>query len=57
MICPSCGGMAESDTVDIGVGTLVRGNYHCEGCNWTKVPGDGQSFGLIVDDDPFGLEL
>lgn len=53
MICPDCGQIAESDSADIGVGTLVRGNFHCDACGWAK-PVDEQ-IGLIEDDDPFGF--
>lgn len=53
MICPQCGEIAESDSADIGVGTLVRGNFHCDACGWAK-PAEEQ-VGLIEDDDPFGL--
>lgn len=33
MICPECGKIAESDSVDVGVGLIVRGNFACE-CGW-----------------------
>lgn len=33
MKCPECGGSAESDAVDVGVGLYIRGNYECE-CGW-----------------------
>lgn len=33
MRCPKCGGIAESDSVDVGVGLVVRGNFACE-CGW-----------------------
>lgn len=36
MICPECGAIAVSDSVDIGVGIQVRGNFYCEACHWAK---------------------
>ncbi len=33
MVCPECGGIAESDSADIGVGLMVRGNFACL-CGW-----------------------
>jgi len=33
MRCPQCGDIAESDSVDVGVGLQVRGNFVCE-CGW-----------------------
>lgn len=54
MICPNCGAIAESDSVDIGVGLQVRGNFHCYACEWS-MPQDLTPFVLIEDDDPFGV--
>lgn len=33
MQCPMCGGIAYSDSVDVGVGLYIRGNYECS-CGW-----------------------
>ena len=33
MTCPECGKRAESDSVDVGVGLYIRGDYSCE-CGW-----------------------
>lgn len=33
MHCPECGDIAESESVDVGVGLYVRGNYECR-CGW-----------------------
>lgn len=33
MICPECGSIAESESVDVGVGLYIRGNYECA-CGW-----------------------
>lgn len=51
MICPACGAVAESDSVDVGVGLIVRGNFHCR-CGWEL---DGpEDFGFIeMDERPF----
>lgn len=54
MICPSCGSITVSDSVDIGVGIQVRGNFHCKCCEW-DMPEDPAPFALIEDDDPFGI--
>lgn len=40
MICPECGGIAESDSVDVGVGLMVRGNFNCP-CGW-ELDADGK---------------
>lgn len=34
MICSDCGAIAESDSVDVGVGLYVRGNFTCPDCGW-----------------------
>lgn len=47
MRCPACGGIAESDSVDIGVGLLVRGNFSCE-CGWDI---DGPSVDQLAMDE------
>lgn len=51
MICPNCGEIAVSDSVDIGVGIQVRGNFYCEACHWAK-PTDEQpfDFDLFLED-------
>lgn len=41
MICPECGGKAYSDSVDVGVGLIVRGNFECE-CGW-EIGADGKT--------------
>ena len=46
MICPKCGRIAESDTVDIGVGLQVRGNFRCYGCGWSVEPPTADGLGL-----------
>lgn len=33
MHCPECGCIATSDSVDVGVGLIVRGNFECR-CGW-----------------------
>lgn len=40
MRCPECGGIAESDSVDVGVGLIVRGNFACL-CGW-ELEADGK---------------
>lgn len=41
MECPECGGQAESDCVDVGVGLYIAGNYWCE-CGW-EITADGKA--------------
>lgn len=55
MLCPNCGGTAESDSVDIGVGLMVRGNFHCD-CGW-EIDGP-EDFDLVIEmeDSPFTTE-
>lgn len=48
MYCPACGGVAESESVDVGVGLLVRGNFSCE-CGW-EIDGP-DDFGFVEEGD------
>jgi len=34
MTCPLCGGTAESESVDVGVGLYIKGDYACRNCEW-----------------------
>lgn len=45
MRCPDCGGVAESDVVDIGVGVQVRGNFRCP-CGFAIEPPTEHDLGL-----------
>lgn len=48
MVCPACGAIAESESVDVGVGLLVRGDFSCL-CGWEL---DGpEDFGFIDLED------
>lgn len=40
MACHECGGQAESDAVDVGVGLYITGNYWCD-CGW-EIGADGK---------------
>lgn len=52
MICPKCGGIAESESVDVGVGLIVRGNFSCV-CGW-EIDGP-EDFGFLdMNEAPFG---
>jgi hypothetical protein len=51
MKCPACGGIAESDSVDVGVGLIVRGNFSCS-CGWEIDGPDDWGF-LDPDERPF----
>lgn len=35
--CPWCGRMCECDLVDVGVGFVQAGPYHCEHCNASQI--------------------
>lgn len=48
MRCPECGGIAESDSVDVGVGLYVRGNFSCI-CGW-EIDADGRADVETYDD-------
>lgn len=48
MKCPDCGGQAESDAVDVGVGLYIAGNYWCE-CGW-EIGADGRANVAIYED-------
>lgn len=48
MACPECGGQAESDAVDVGVGLYIAGNYSCE-CGW-EIAADGMARVATYDD-------
>jgi hypothetical protein len=53
MTCPRCSGIAESDSVDIGVGIQVRGNFYCPACEWCAEEPTDAELGL----DDMGDEL
>lgn len=46
--CPACGDIAESESVDVGVGLYVRGNFSCA-CGW-EIDGP-EDFGFIDGPD------
>lgn len=48
MTCPACGGTAESDAVDVGVGMIIRGNYACA-CGW-EIDGP-EDYGFVGMED------
>lgn len=51
MTCPACGERAESDSVDVGIGLMVRGNFACS-CGW-EIDGP-EDFGFVdMDARPF----
>jgi hypothetical protein len=37
MKCPYCGAECECDWVDVGVGSVQCGPYHCENCGSTEI--------------------
>lgn len=49
MRCPRCGDIAESDSVDIGVGLMIRGNFDCNSCGW-EIDGP-EDYGFISEDE------
>lgn len=48
MVCPECGGIAESDSVDVDIGLIVRGNFACA-CGW-EIDADGKADVEAYDD-------
>ena len=34
MICPECGAIAISESVDVGVGLYAKGDFYCYVCGW-----------------------
>lgn len=48
MVCPACGKIAESESVDVGVGLYVKGNFNCE-CGW-EIDGP-KDFGFVNIED------
>src|SRR4051812_23284836 len=55
MRCPNCGGLAESECVDVGVGLIIRGDYTCA-CGWEH--GGPDDYGFVdLDRECFPLEL
>jgi len=34
MKCTNCGSIAESESVDVGVGLYIKGDYACHNCDW-----------------------
>lgn len=55
MTCPNCGGRAECEAVDVGVGLYLSGDYVCKVCEWES---DGpDDFGFIETDDRDTLPL
>lgn len=39
MVCPECGKIAVCESVDVGVGLVIRGDFSCE-CGW-HIDADG----------------
>lgn len=50
--CPACGADAYCESVDVGVGLYVSGDYVCTRCGWES---DGpEDFGFLgMDEVPF----
>lgn len=48
MKCPECEGTAECDSVDVGVGLYIAGNFWCE-CGW-EITADGKANVATYDD-------
>jgi len=47
MECPACGGVAECENVDVGVGLYLRGDYSCP-CGWEI--GGPEDYGFVTLD-------
>lgn len=48
MLCPQCQTLLECDSVDVGVGLVVRGNFTCD-CGW-EIDGP-DDFGFVDTDE------
>lgn len=35
-VCPNCGGATECESVDVGVGLYLYGEYACDTCGWDE---------------------
>ena len=46
MKCPACGGLATCESVDVGVGLVIRGDFSCA-CGW-EIDAEGD-FGFIEE--------
>lgn len=52
--CPVCGGVAECESVDVGVGLILNtaAGFMCYDCGWQE--GGPDDFGFIdIDERPF----
>jgi predicted RNA-binding Zn-ribbon protein involved in translation (DUF1610 family) len=49
MVCPNCGQIAECESVDVGVGLVLRGDFNCDNCGW-EIDGP-EDFGFIDEGD------
>jgi lysyl-tRNA synthetase class I len=48
MLCPECGKIAYSESVDVGVGLIVEGNFVCE-CGWESEADGKMNVGSYSD--------
>lgn len=51
MECPACGGRAECESVDVGVGLILRGDYACW-CGW-EIDSENDFGFVLMDERPF----
>lgn len=49
MRCPECAGVAECDSVDVGVGLYIAGNFWCEYCGWEDGAGGKMNVATYAD--------
>ena len=49
MTCPNCGARAECESVDVGVGLYLKGDYACHRCDW-EINGPND-FGFVGMED------
>lgn len=52
MECPNCGATAWCESVDVGVGLYLKGDYHCDECGWEIDGPDDHGF-IKPDEVPF----
>ena len=52
--CPFCGAVCEADWVDVGVGMVQAGPYHCTECHSSEVGPYDKTDGRTDIDDRYG---
>ena len=53
--CPYCGAEMEADWVDVGVGVVQCGPYHCDGCYASEIGPEGSEGGATDEELKVGF--